>query len=109
MAEYNPRPRAVPILDHDEYEVDYQFDAGPRPLYLFGVKDNDKARLTTISCLEFLRRRLPFKSVMVHQDFEGGITKKDRIRITSAADKQFTSLDDFRENGPQFFERERAA
>ena len=109
LAEYNPRPHAVPILDHDEYEVDYQFDAGPRPLYLFGVKDNDKARLATISCLEFLRRRLPFKSVMVHQDFEGGITKKDRIRITSAADKQFTSLDDFRENGPQFFERERPA
>ena len=46
---------------------------------------------------------------MVHQDFESGIAKKDRIRITSAADKQFTSLDDFRENGPQFFERERAA
>ena len=46
---------------------------------------------------------------MVHQDFESGIAKKDRNRITSAADKQFTSLDDFRENGPQFFERERAA
>jgi len=109
LAEYNPRPRAVPIAGHDEYEVDYQFDAGPRPLYLFGVKDSDKARLATISCLEFLRRRLPFKSVMVHQDFESGIAKKDRNRITSAADKQFTSLDDFRENGPQFFERERAA
>ena len=109
LAEYNPRPHAVPIAGHDEYEVDYQFDVGPRPLYLFGVKDNDKARLATISCLEFLRRRLPFKSVMVHQDFESGIAKKDRIRITSAADKQFTSLDDFRDNGSQFFERERAA
>jgi Domain of unknown function DUF1828 len=109
LAEYNPRPHALPIPDHDEYEVDYRFDAGPRPLYLFGVKDTDKARLVTISCLEFQRRRLPFKSVMVHQDFEGGITKKDRIRITSAADKQFTSLDDFRENGLDFFEREQAA
>src|ERR1017187_9660172 len=46
---------------------------------------------------------------MVHQDFESGITKKDRTRITSASDKQFPSLDDFRENGPQFFDRERAA
>lgn len=109
LGEYNPRQQALPIPDHDEYEVDYQFDAGPRPLYLFGVKDTDKARLVTISCLEFQRRRLPFKSVMVHQDFESCITKKDRIRITSAADKQFTSLDDFRENGPQFFERERVA
>src|SRR5271157_5788142 len=70
LGEYNPRARVLPIADHDEYEVDYQFDAGKRPLYLFGVKDSDKARLTTISCLEFQRRSLPFKSVMVHQDFE---------------------------------------
>lgn len=109
LGEYNPRARVLPIPDHDEYEVDYQFDVGPRPLYLFGVKDNDKARLATISCLEFQRRRLPFKSVMVHQDFEGGVSKKDRTRITSAADKQFTSLDDFRENGASYLERERAA
>jgi hypothetical protein len=109
LGEYNPRPRAVPIPDHDEYEVDFQFDIGPRPLFLFGVKDNAKARLATISCLEFLRRNIPFKSVMVHEDFESAISKKDRLRITSASDKQFTSLDDFRENGPQFFARERAA
>jgi hypothetical protein len=37
---------------------------GPRPLFLFGVKDNNKARLATISCLEFQRRRIPFKGVM---------------------------------------------
>ncbi len=109
LAEYEPRRNTLPIPEHDEYEVDYQFDIGPRPLFLFGVKDNDKARLATISCLEFQRRRIPFKGVMVHQDFESGITKKDRTRITSASDKQFPSLDDFRENGPQFFERERAA
>jgi hypothetical protein len=109
LAEYNPRPRVLPVPGHDEYEADYQSDAGPRPLYLFGVKDSDKARLVTISCLEFQRRRLPFKSVMVHQDFESGISQKDRLRITSAADKQFTSLDDFRNNGPHFFARERAA
>jgi hypothetical protein len=109
LAQFSPKPHALPIPDHDEYEVDYQVDVGLRPIYLFGVKDTDKARLVTISCLEFQRRRLPFKGVMVHQDFESGLTKKDRLRITSAADKQFTSLDDFRENGPQFFERERAA
>jgi Domain of unknown function DUF1828 len=109
LGEYNPRAHVVPIPEHDEYEVDYQFDAGPRPLYLFGVKDSDKARLVTISCLEFQRRRLPFKSIMVHQDFESGVSRKDRLRITSAADKQFTSLDDFRENGADFLQRERVA
>jgi len=109
LGEYNPRTRVLPIADHDEYEVDYQFDAGPRPLYLFGIKDSDKARLTTICLPRVSRRRLPFKSVMVHQDFDSGITRKDRTRITSASDKQFTSLDDFRENGAEFLDRERAA
>ena len=105
----DPRRKALPIPEHDEYEVDYQFDIGARPIFLFGVKDNDKARLATISCLELQRRRIPFKGVMVHQDFDSGITRKDRTRITSASDKQFPSLDDFRENGPQFFEREAVA
>jgi hypothetical protein len=109
LAEFNPRTHVLPIPDHDEYEVDYQLDAGPRPIYLFGVKDSDKARLAIISCLEFQRRRLPFKSVMVHQDFEGGLSRKDRSRITNAADKQFTTLDEFRGNGSLFLERERAA
>ncbi|MBI3682793.1 MAG: DUF1828 domain-containing protein [Acidobacteria bacterium] len=31
LAEFNPRARVLPIPDHDEYEVDYQFYAGPRP------------------------------------------------------------------------------
>jgi hypothetical protein len=109
LAEYSPRPRTLPVPDHDEYEVDFQFDIGRRPLFLFGVKDNAKARLVTISCLEFQRRRIPFKSVAVHEDFESGISRKDRLRITSACDKQFTSLEDFQQNGPLYFARESAA
>ncbi len=109
LSEYNPRRKTFPIPEHDEYEVDYQFDIGSRPIFLFGVKDTGKSRLATISCLEFQRRNVSFKGVMVHQDFESALAKKDRTRITSASDKQFTSLDDFRENGLRFFERERAA
>ncbi|MBI4874060.1 MAG: hypothetical protein HY822_05450 [Acidobacteria bacterium] len=57
-----------------------------------------------ISCTGFQRRRVQFKGVTVHQDFEGAITKKDRRRITSASGKQFTLFDDFRENGPGSFD-----
>jgi len=41
----------------------------------------------------------------VHEDFDN-LSKKDRNRITSATDKQFISLDDFRSNAKQVFERE---
>jgi hypothetical protein len=103
--EYHPRPKTLPLPERDELEVDYEFDVKARPLFLFGVKDNAKARLVTISCLEFQRANVPFKSFVVHEDFDA-LTRKDRSRITSAVDKQFVSLDDFRDNGPKTFARE---
>lgn len=105
LTRYHPRPNTLPIPDRDDLETDFQFDVRPRPIFLFGVKDSAKARLATISCLEFQRARIPFKSFIVHEDFEA-LNKKDRSRITSAADKQFISLDDFREHAEQVFERE---
>ncbi len=105
LARYQPEPKVLPIPERDDLEVDYSFNGSPRPLYLFGVKDDTKARLTTISCLEFHRAGIPFKSVAVHEDFEG-LSKKDRKRVTSAVDKQFVDLDDFKTHGEDYFKRE---
>jgi hypothetical protein len=107
LVRYQPEPKVLPIPERDDLEVDYSFKGFPRPLYLFGVKDDTKARLTTISCLEFHRANIPFKSVAVHEDFEA-LSKKDRKRITSAADKQFVDLEDFKTHGEDYFEREAA-
>ncbi|MGI5940352.1 MAG: DUF1828 domain-containing protein [Thermoleophilia bacterium] len=57
--------------------------------------------------LEFQKKQLQFKGFVVHEDFDG-LPKKDRTRITSAADKQFVSLDDFRENAVRVLELEAA-
>ena len=94
-----------PIEQRDDLEVDFLFDIKPRPVYLFGVKDNSSARLTALSCLEFQKVQLPFKSFVVHEDFEN-LSRKDKTRITSAADTQFVTLDDFRDNAIQVLERE---
>ena len=107
LVRFQPEPKVLPIPERDDLEVDYSFKGFPRPLYLFGVKDDTKARLTTISCLEFQRADIPFKSVAVHEDFED-LSKKDRKRITSAADKQFVDLDDFTNHGEDYFDREAA-
>ncbi|MBN2208444.1 MAG: hypothetical protein JW759_04030 [Candidatus Coatesbacteria bacterium] len=45
--------------------------------------------------------------MIVHEDFDK-IGRKDKVRITSASDKQFTSLDDFKQNAEQYFRRETA-
>ena len=104
---YQPTPSVCPIPEREDLEVDWQFKPNGTPLYLFGVKDNARARLTAISCLEFQRNRLPFRSMVVHEDFDK-IGRRDKIRLTSASDKQFTSLDDFRQNAVQYLERETA-
>lgn len=104
---YNPKPKVCPLPERDDLEVDFRFDIKPHPVYLFGVKDTAKARLATICCLEFQRAHQKFKGFVVHEDFDS-LSKNDRNRITSATDKQFVSLDDFRKNAERVFEREAA-
>lgn len=107
LAKYNPVPKVLPIQERDELEVDFAFNTSQKPIYLFGVKGTPKARLSTICCLEFLKAGLPFRSIIVHEEFDA-LPKKDRKHITSAADKQFVNLEDFQENGKLFLERETA-
>lgn len=102
---FNPRTKVFPLPDRDDLEVDYRFGNGEHAVFLFGVKDVSKARLTTIACLEFQRAHLTSTNLVVHQDFDA-LPRKDRSRITSAADKQFISLDDFRQNGQRVLEKE---
>lgn len=107
LQDFRPQKAFLPLPDRDDLEVDYRFPINGTSLYLFGVKDASKARLTTISCLEFIRHKLPFRSIVVHEDFDA-LPRKDRSRLTSACDKQFTSLDDFRSSARPFLEREKA-
>lgn len=106
LSHYQPTPSVCPIPERDDLEVDWQFKPNGTLVYLFGVKDNPQARLATICCLECQRHSLPFRSMVVHEDFTK-IAQKDQSRLTSACDKQFTSLDDFKQNGQTYLSRER--
>ena len=106
LIEYKPKKNVTPIQERDDIEADYEFVPNGHPVYLFGVKDTLKARLVAISCLEFQRANLKFRSCIVHEDFEK-LTKKDRSRLTNACDKQFTSLDDFKVDAKKYLEREK--
>jgi hypothetical protein len=105
LGRFRPMENYQPILERDDLEVDWKLSFR-RDIFLFGVKDNAKARLAALACREFQINRVPFKSVIVHDDFENGLSRKDRSRITNAADKQFTSLADFQANAEEYFQRE---
>lgn len=104
LRKYQPETGFFPLPTRDDLEVDFLFPFPKKPIYLFGVKDNTKARLAVISCLEFQKAELPFESIVVHENFEA-LSKKDMNRITSAGDKQFVSLDDFKSRGSSYITR----
>lgn len=105
---FKPQKAVFPLPNRDDLEVDWQFrtNGNSVPQFLFSVKGNSQARLAAIACLEFQKAKLPFKSIVVHEDFER-LSKKDRMRVTSASDKQFPSLEDFQQNITTYLERER--
>ena len=108
LPQYFPAASYLPIPEREDLEVDFCFQVTPKKLFLFGVKDNPKARLVTISCLEYMRKNLPFRSIVVHEDFDV-LSTKDRRIITNVVDKQFTDLSDFKNNARGYFERELAS
>lgn len=105
LVRFNPRHTILPIPDRDDLEVDWEFRPNGLPLYLFAIKDANRARLATISCLEFQRHSLKFKSIAIHEDVDK-LPRKDRNRLTNACDKQFTSLNEFKDNAIRYLERE---
>jgi hypothetical protein len=105
LQEFKPQKKVLPIPNRDDLEADYSFSPNGHPIYLFGVKDVAKARLSTISCLEYRMQKLNFRGWVVNEDFEK-LPRKDRSRLTNTIDKQFTSLDEFKANAVEFLERE---
>jgi hypothetical protein len=103
----SPVSNYLPIPEREDLEVDFCFQNAPKKLFLFGVKDNAKARLVTISCLEYMRNTIPFRSIVVHEDFEA-LSTKDRKIITNVVDKQFTDFSDFKNTAKDYLERELA-
>jgi len=106
LQRFQPKAQVQPIPNREELEVDYAFSAGRTPVYLFAAKEKDSAklRLIVIACLEFQKAAQPFRSLVVHQNFEA-LPKKDTKLITSAVDKQFVSMDDFRDHGASVIDR----
>lgn len=106
LQEFKPQKKVMPIPNRDDLEADYSFSPNGHPIYLFGVKDAYKARLATISCLEYRMQKLNFRGWVVNEDFEK-LPRKDRSRLTNTIDKQFTSFDEFKVNAREFLEREK--
>ena len=96
------------ILTNDsQLTVDYCIPC-PKPLFIFGVNENTKASKVVISCLSFQKKKLPFRSLIVHENFDE-LSAFNRNQITNAVDKQYTTLEDFKAEGMEYIQRELAS
>jgi len=102
LTRFKAKRSVCPTTD-PELVVDYAIDA-KEPLYLFGVKDDTKAAKVVISCLSFQKRKIPFRSVIIHENFDS-LSRFNRNQITNVGDKQFTSLEDFQREGEDYLVR----
>lgn len=87
------KPDFRPKVPHAEsYHVDYRVDgSNERPLFLYGVPNQDKARLTAVMLSHFHRHALRFASLAIFRD-ESKIPLADRTRLSDAGCTSIPSL-----------------
>lgn len=75
------------------YPVDYRIEGkGDVPLFLYGVPNRDKARLTTIMLSYFHRHGLTFESILVFED-QAQIPRMDLARLSDVGGDMISSLE----------------
>jgi len=75
-----------------DYPIDYKIEGKYAPLFLFGIPNRDKARLTTIVLERLLRAKADFDSLLIFSD-QVSIPKQDLARLSNAGGEMIASLD----------------
>ena len=90
---------------NNELIVDYVIPtSNQKPIYLFGVNDDTKASKVVIACLHFINNKIPYQSLVIHED-SSNLSKFNQKQLMNTADKQYASLEDFKKNADEFAAR----
>ena len=82
-----------PVPNAEAYPVDYRIEGSSNlPLFLYGVPNRDKARLTTIMLAYFHRHRLEFESIIVFEN-QAEIPRVDLARLSDVGGEMISSLE----------------
>jgi hypothetical protein len=75
-----------------DYPIDFRIEGKYSPLFIFGIPNRDKARLTTIILERLLRVNADFENLLIFSD-QGSIPKPDLARLSNAGGEMIASLD----------------
>jgi len=73
------------------YTVDCRVNGMPRPLFVFALSNDDRARDTTIALLQFEKWGVPQRSLGIFEDVES-INRKVMARFIDVCEKQYSSI-----------------
>jgi hypothetical protein len=82
------------VPNAEDYPADFCVTGAKKPLLIFGVPSQTKARLATIVMQHLQKHRFPFRGMVVYSDMST-IPRADVSRLTTAANDQVPSLDEF--------------
>jgi len=85
------------------YAVDCRINGLPRPLFVFALPNDDRARDTTIVLLQFEKWGVPHRSLGIFEDQET-INRKVLARFSDVCEKQFSSIGANRERIERYFQ-----
>lgn len=101
QADYLPEELPNP----EAYRVDYRIEGkSDVPLFLYGVPNRDKARLTTIMLSHFHRHGLRFESMLVFED-QSEIPRLDLARLSDVGGEMISSLESSADLGRKLLQR----
>ena len=97
------------LKDHPDINVDYAIlgTNGVRPIYLFGVKDTNRAQQAAISCLNLTLRKTPHRSISVFENIDN-VSTFARNALLNASGKVYSDLDGFKQSGAGYIAGELA-
>jgi len=75
-----------------DYPIDYFIEGKHAPLYVFGIPNKDKARLTTIVLEHLLRATTNFDSLLIFANQEN-VPRPDLARLSNTGGEMIASLD----------------
>jgi hypothetical protein len=92
-----------PAHDADgKYPVDCRVNGMAKPLFIFGISNEDKCRDVTISLMWFEKHGIPHHPIAVFEDQEE-INRKVLARFSDVVEKQFSSLSANRDRIKKYF------